>query len=71
MKKTLDSSNARIRWEFGIIAGIVLLLFGLYPQFHLWYLRGDNWQGAYAYNDLDEMAYAAYLQAFSMRLDST
>jgi hypothetical protein len=63
VKKTLDSRNARIRWEFGIIAGIVLLFFGLYPQLRLWHERGENWQGAYAYNDLDEMAYAAYLQA--------
>lgn len=63
MKKSLNRENARVRWEFGIIAGIVLLLFGLYPQLRLWYVRGDNWNGAYAYSDLDEMAYAAYLQA--------
>ena len=63
MKKSLDGENARVNWKLGIIAGIILLFFGLYPQLRLWYERGENWQGAYAYNDLDEMAYAAYLQS--------
>ena len=29
----------------------------------MWYLRGGDWQGHYAYNDIDEVAYAAYLRA--------
>ena len=40
-----------------------LLLVGLYPQIRLRQLRADDYQGIYAYNDLDETAYAAYLQA--------
>lgn len=53
----------KLRWQFGIIAGIFLVIFMLYPQFKLLYLRGDDWQGNYAYNDIDEAAYASYLRA--------
>ena len=35
----------------------------MYPQLKMWYLRGSDWQGAYAYNDIDEVAYASYLRA--------
>ncbi len=59
----MNGENARVHWTLGIVAGIVLLFFGFYPQLRLWQVRGENWHGAYAYNDLDEMAYAAYLQA--------
>jgi hypothetical protein len=52
-----------VKWRFGIIAGIIVAIFGLYPQFAVWYERGDNWNGVFASNDLDEAAYAAYLQA--------
>ncbi|MCS6874831.1 MAG: hypothetical protein N2Z23_08845 [Pyrinomonadaceae bacterium] len=47
----------------GFIAGFFLMIFALYPQLKLWYLRGYEWQGHYAYNDIDEVAYAAYLKA--------
>ncbi len=57
------SSTTRLKWRFGIIAGIFLAVFSLYPQFKLWYVRGADWQGAYAYNDIDEVAYASYLRA--------
>ena len=53
----------KLRWQFGIIAGIFLAIFTLYPQFKLLYLRGDNWQGHYAFNDIDEVAYASYIKA--------
>ena len=53
----------KLRWRFGILAGIVLLVCGMYPQLKMWNLRGQDWQGAYAYNDIDEVAYAAYLRA--------
>lgn len=52
-----------LKWRFGILAGIVLLVCGIYPQMKMWYLRGDDWQGHYAYNDIDEVAYASYLRA--------
>lgn len=53
----------KLRWRFGVVAGIVLLVCGMYPQLKMWYLRGGDWQGHYAYNDIDEVAYAAYLRA--------
>ena len=53
----------KLRWQFGIIAGIFLAIFALYPQFKMFQLRGNDWQGNYAYNDIDEVAYASYLRA--------
>ncbi|MEO8649295.1 MAG: hypothetical protein ABI539_09035 [Acidobacteriota bacterium] len=53
----------KLRWRFGIIAGIFLAVFCLYPQLNLMYLRGDAWNGHYAYNDIDEVAYASYVRA--------
>ncbi len=53
----------KIRWRFGVLAGIFLAIFCLYPQFKMLYLRGDEWNGHYAYNDIDEVAYASYVRA--------
>lgn len=53
----------KLRWQFGIIAGLFLAVFSLYPQFKMLYLRGAEWNGHYAYNDIDEVAYASYLKA--------
>jgi len=52
-----------LRWRFGVVAGIFLAIFCLYPQFKMFYLRGSEWNGHYAYNDIDEVAYAAYVRA--------
>ena len=55
---------ANVKWRFGILAGIIVAVFGLYPQFALLNERAtDGWNGTFASNDLDEVAYAAYLQA--------
>jgi hypothetical protein len=53
----------KLHLRFGLIAALFLTVFALYPQFKLLYLRGNDWQGSYAMNDIDEVAYAAYLQA--------
>ncbi len=53
----------KIRWRFGIIAGLVLAMFSLFPQAKLIYERGAEWNGHFAYSDVDEAAYAAYLNA--------
>lgn len=53
----------KLRWRFGIIAGVFLAVFSLYPQFKMIYLRGAEWNGHYAYNDIDEVAYASYVKA--------
>jgi len=47
----------------GVAAGLFLALFAAYPQIKLLYNQGGDWQGHYAYNDIDEVAYAAYLKA--------
>ena len=53
----------KLSWRFGIIAGLFLVAFSLYPQMKMLYLRGDQWNGHYAYNDIDEVAYASYIKA--------
>ncbi len=52
-----------LRWRWGVLAGLAMVLFALYPQFKLWTSPGREFQGAYALNDIDEVAYSAYLQA--------
>ncbi|REJ77726.1 MAG: hypothetical protein DWQ47_15265 [Acidobacteria bacterium] len=47
----------------GVIAGVFLAVFAAYPQIKLVYNQGAEWKGHYAYNDIDEVAYAAYLKA--------
>jgi len=51
------------RWLLGISVGIILAIFAVYPQINLKSLRGADFQGVFASCDLDEMAYASYLQA--------
>ena len=53
----------KLRWRFGVVAAIFLAIFCLYPQFKMFYLRGSEWNGHYAYNDIDEVAYASYVRA--------
>jgi hypothetical protein len=53
----------KLSWRYGIIAGLFLAIFSLYPQFKMIHLRGEEWNGHYAYNDIDEVAYASYLKA--------
>ena len=57
------SSKTKIKWHYGIIVGVISIFFGLYPQFALLRERGAKFEGTFASNDLDEIAYAAYLQA--------
>ncbi|HEV7700178.1 MAG TPA: hypothetical protein VGO43_08110 [Pyrinomonadaceae bacterium] len=54
----------KLRFRYGILAGLFLAIFSLYPQGKLIYNRGyADWNGHYAYNDIDEVAYAAYVKA--------
>lgn len=39
------------------------MFLSLYPQLNLWLTQGRDWNGAYAYYDIDEEAYSAYLNA--------
>ena len=52
------------RWLLAVAAGVILGILALYPQYNLQKnLRGAEFSGAFASCDLDEMAYASYLQA--------
>lgn len=53
----------KLFWRYGIIAGFFLTVFCTYPQLKMWYERGGEWNGHYAYNDIDEVAYASYVRA--------
>ncbi|MBD0372525.1 MAG: hypothetical protein ICV60_16900 [Pyrinomonadaceae bacterium] len=55
--------QARSRWRFGFVVAVAVSILALYPQLNLWYLTGKQWNGIYAYNDIDEVAYSAYLKA--------
>jgi hypothetical protein len=59
----LAKNRFSLSLRLGSLAALAVLLLALYPQLNLWSLRGSEWNGAYAYNDLDEAAYAAYLNA--------
>jgi hypothetical protein len=59
----LQIEQTKLRWRLGVLAGVAMMILALYPQLNLWAIRGNDWNGAYAYNDIDEVAYAAYLQA--------
>jgi hypothetical protein len=56
-------SMFNVKWIFGIAAGIIVAILAVYPQYNLQKLRGGDYAGAFASCDLDEMAYASYLQA--------
>lgn len=58
-----QSKRTKLRWHLGALAGLAMAILGVYPQINLWAMRGGEWNGAYAYNDIDEVAYASYLQA--------
>jgi len=51
------------RWRLGVLAGFALMFLSLYPQLELWLTQGRDWHGAYAYYDIDEEAYSAYLNS--------
>ena len=55
--------NKRIRWRWGLIAALAMMLLSLFPQFHLLWQRGSQWNGSAAFFYTDEPAYAAYVNA--------
>ncbi len=46
-----------------LVVGFILSLLAFYPQWNLRSIRGAEFNGAFATYDLDEMAYASYIQA--------
>ncbi|HEV2915379.1 MAG TPA: hypothetical protein VGX92_19020 [Pyrinomonadaceae bacterium] len=55
--------NLARRWRLGLLAGVAVMFLSLYPQLELWLKPDRSWNGAYAYYDIDEEAYSAYLNA--------
>lgn len=55
--------NKTIRWRWGLIAAFAMMLLSLFPQLHLWWERGSQWNGSQAFFYTDESAYAAYVNA--------
>ncbi|HYY59608.1 MAG TPA: hypothetical protein VE842_19925 [Pyrinomonadaceae bacterium] len=51
------------RWRPALVAGVAVMFLSLYPQLELWLAHDRSWNGAYAYYDIDEEAYSAYLNA--------
>ncbi|HEX8141109.1 MAG TPA: hypothetical protein VF553_00835 [Pyrinomonadaceae bacterium] len=51
------------RWRLGLLAGLAIMFLALYPQLGLWLKHDRQWNGAYAYYDIDEEAYSAYLNS--------
>jgi hypothetical protein len=48
---------------FCVFALTAIVLLSLAPQFHLWLIRGSEWNGAYAGIQGDEFLYSAYINA--------
>jgi hypothetical protein len=55
----------KIRWRWGAIAALAMMLLAVYPQAHFWIIRGSHWNGFYAAMEGvgDEVAYSAYVNA--------
>lgn len=50
-------------WRLGLLASFALMFLSLWPQLDLWLKPDRAWNGAYAYYDIDEEAYSAYLNS--------
>jgi hypothetical protein len=52
-----------LRWRWGLLVALAMMLLSLFPQAHLCYKRGAEWHGSFAHFYSDEPAYAAYVNA--------
>ena len=51
------------RIKLGVLAATAVVLLSLMPQLHFWFVRGRDWNGAYATLQGDEFLYSAYINA--------
>ena len=51
------------KWKWGIWCAVLITVLSAYPQFVMWGVRGQQWNGSFAEGDVDEWVYAAYVQA--------
>ena len=52
-------------WRLCALTCLAMTLLSLLPQFHLWFVRGRNWNGTYATLQGDEFLYSAYVNALA------
>src|SRR5687767_4278231 len=57
------SASSFSSWKWSIFPSIAILLLSLIPQTHFWFVRGSQWNGAYAILQGDETYYSAYINA--------
>jgi len=55
----------KLNWKLPALACLAMTLLSLIPQFHLWIVRGRNWNGTYATLQGDEFLYSAYVNALA------
>lgn len=58
-------AEPHIRWRWGVVVTLAMMLLSLYPQIHFRISRGAEWNGSYAAIEGvgDEVAYSAYVNA--------
>jgi hypothetical protein len=59
----VESSRSKRRRRYGLLAATIVTLIAIAPQLYFCFLRGNEWNGAYAQTHGDESVYAAYLNA--------
>ncbi len=59
----MESSGRKRRRRYGLLAATIVTLVAIAPQLYFCFLRGAEWNGAYAQTHGDESVYAAYLNA--------
>ncbi|MFN2511210.1 MAG: hypothetical protein ABR568_07170 [Pyrinomonadaceae bacterium] len=51
------------RSKWFVLVSMAIVLLSVMPQFHLWFVRGAQWQGAYTILQGDELLYSSYVNA--------
>jgi hypothetical protein len=62
MREKFRPSNTNF-WLWASLTGLLFVVVALAPQFDLINARGADWNGVYAINEFDELAYMAYVQS--------
>src|SRR6266498_3922202 len=52
-----------VRFKWCALPAAAITVLALMPQIHFWFVRGTQWQGAYAVLQGDEFLYSAYINA--------
>jgi hypothetical protein len=59
----LEQEHHSLRWRWGIVAAVAMMLLALYPQLAFRRAQGPAWAGSYFSYHADEAAYLAYVNA--------